>query len=315
MQTFRFLCSFLFFLLCVCPLSVHSQQINNIRFEPKGKFVFIFYDLTGEKGQRFVVNVYCSVDNEKSWGNPLQKVSGDVGEKQVLGLSKKITWDVLSEMEELTGQISFKVEAIMTSGFLTDKRDGKKYKWVRIGSQDWMARNLNTGQRINISKSHSNNGIIEKYCYNDLETNCDIYGGLYQWGEVIQYANVKGMNSICPDGWKIPTESDWSLLYEYLGGFREALKKMKETGTAHWLSSNEQSTNETGFTALPGGLALFHNYKDLKKYMYINQCAYIWEESDTEISNPHGAFFGGDNCGYTGYAKDDFGFSLRCIRE
>ena len=94
------------------------------------------------------------------------------------------------------------------SDTFTDSRDNQTYKWVKIGSQVWMAENLNVGTRINSGlweQVQTNNGTIEKYCYDNTESNCDIYGGLYEWNEMIQYASfddetIGTIQGICPDG-------------------------------------------------------------------------------------------------------------------
>ncbi|MBK6964411.1 MAG: hypothetical protein IPH20_10880 [Bacteroidales bacterium] len=65
--------------------------------------------------------------------------------------------------------------------------DSSNYTIVKIGTQTWMAENLNVGQRINGNWTQTNNNIFEKYCYANLESNCDEYGGLYQWNEMMQY--------------------------------------------------------------------------------------------------------------------------------
>ena len=142
---------------------------------------------------------------------------------------------------------------------VTDK-DGNVYKTVQIGSQCWMAENLRVGIPIDGSLDQTNNGIIEKYSYNNLITNCDIYGGLYQWDEMMQYnapndyesfGTIKG---ICPDGWHIPTSFEINLLISYLGGTEgDVGGKLKESGLSHWSAPNYGATNESGFTALPSG--------------------------------------------------------------
>ena len=140
----------------------------------------------------------------------------------------------------------------------TDVRDGKIYTTVLIVTQCWMAQNLNVGVRINSTINQTNNGIIEKYCYANLESNCHLYGGLYQWDEVMQYVTNEGTQGICPAGWHIPTNTEWTTLTNYLGIESIAGGKIKATGTIQagtglWNEPNTGATNSSGFTALPGG--------------------------------------------------------------
>jgi len=98
----------------------------------------------------------------------------------------------------------------------------------------------------------SNNSEIEKYCYgNDLNT-CLTYGGLYQWNEMMQYSLIPSVQGICPSGWHIGSMNEWQTLTNFLGGSGVAGDKMKESGYVHWNPPNT-GTNESGFTALPGG--------------------------------------------------------------
>ncbi len=99
-----------------------------------------------------------------------------------------------------------------TSGTFVDARDGQEYAWVKIGDQTWMAENLNVGNMINGVNDQINNSTIEKYCYENLESNCDIYGGLYQWNEMMQYVTTEDAQGICPEGWHIPSDAQWHAL-------------------------------------------------------------------------------------------------------
>lgn len=147
---------------------------------------------------------------------------------------------------------------------VTDPRDSKSYNTVLIGTQCWLSQNLNTGTRINDDTEQSNNGSIEKYCYNNIESNCDIFGGLYQWAEMVQYLNggtntsswspvpSGSVQGICMSGWHIPSYSEWAALLTEL--FSDQGGKMKESGFAHWASPNTGATNSSGFTGLPGGI-------------------------------------------------------------
>jgi uncharacterized protein (TIGR02145 family) len=100
---------------------------------------------------------------------------------------------------------------------LLDSRDGQKYATIFIGTQCWMAENLNIGTRINGNMNQTNNSIIEKYAYADDDSNADMYGGLYQWDEAMQYSTTEGMRGICPDGWHLPTDTEWKALEMALG--------------------------------------------------------------------------------------------------
>jgi uncharacterized protein (TIGR02145 family) len=135
--------------------------------------------------------------------------------------------------------------------FTVTDTEGKTYNTVAIGSQCWMAENLNTGNRIDGINDQLDNSQIEKYCYNNQEINCDIYGGLYQWNEMMQYVISVPAQGICPAGWHLPVDTEWTVLTDFLGGMAVAGGKLKDT-TLFW-NPNNGATNESGFTALPAG--------------------------------------------------------------
>lgn len=142
-----------------------------------------------------------------------------------------------------------------TYGTLKDI-DGNVYKTIVIGTQTWMAENLKTTK---YSNGDSINYITDEelwetttegawtYYKNNSTLNAD-YGKLYNW------LAVEDPRNICPSGWHIPDDPEWEGLLTYLGGYEIAGAKMKETGLNHFLYSNEGSTNESGFTGLPGGM-------------------------------------------------------------
>jgi uncharacterized protein (TIGR02145 family) len=96
---------------------------------------------------------------------------------------------------------------------LTDIRDSKVYQTVQIGSQCWLASNLNFGTILASSQDQRDNCVSEKYCYNDNPTNCTSFGGLYQWDELMLYDNTPADQGFCPPAWHIPTENDWNTLF------------------------------------------------------------------------------------------------------
>jgi len=225
----------------------------------------------------------------------------------------KITVNELkTENTRPTGAIGSPSSNKSCPGSITDSRDGKIYKTVQIGTQCWMAENLNVGILIESSQEQTNNGRIEKYCYDNNEANCNVYGGLYQWNELMQYDTAEGAKGLCPDGWHIPTDAEWSTLTAYLGGEKVAGGKMKEARTTHWRSPNKGASNSSGFTALPGGICFSNG-----NFFVLTDAAYFW--SSSKCSTAIAAW--GKLLGYNRetVGRHDYGridsFSARCLRD
>jgi len=89
---------------------------------------------------------------------------------------------------------------------------GQIYNTILIENQCWLKENLNVGIMINGSENQSNNSTIEKYCFDDDSINCETFGALYQWNEIMQYTTDTITQGICPIGWHIPTDFDWKVL-------------------------------------------------------------------------------------------------------
>jgi len=167
---------------------------------------------------------------------------------------------------------------------LIDSRDGQTYKTVQIGNQCWMAENLNIG--VMVYGGQANNGTIEKNCYSNNPTNCDIYGGLYQWSEAMQYVYNQGAQGICPNGWHIPADYEWVNMETSLGLNQDVYAyswrlsgdvggKLKEQGTLHWAYPNNVSSSSTGFLALPGGGIFSNNFSYLTTYSFFWTSTYV----------------------------------------
>jgi uncharacterized protein (TIGR02145 family) len=162
--------------------------------------------------------------------------------------------DVIEALPEGNEIFIFEItEGIPCPGAPTITYEGQTYNTVQIGSQCWMAENLNVGTMIPGLNEMSNDGIIEKYCYDNNNENCDEYGGLYQWQEMMQYENLMGVQGICPEGWHLPEDLEWGILNFNLGGASVSGGKMKEAGFSHWNPPNTGATNASGYAALPGG--------------------------------------------------------------
>jgi uncharacterized protein (TIGR02145 family) len=197
------------------------------------------------------------------------------------------------------------------NGTVTDI-EGNMYKTVTIGTQNWMAENLKTtkykdGTAIpNVTDNTAwKNLIAPAYCwYNNDILNKTPYGALYNWYTV-------NTGKLCPSGWHVPTDEEWTVLSTYLGGLSIAGGKLKETGTGHWLNPNTGATNETGFTALPGG------YRDSDNSLFVEiKTTCIWL-SLSEYQN--GALlrrldYNLNNVGRGDGSKKN-GCSVRCIKD
>jgi uncharacterized protein (TIGR02145 family) len=131
---------------------------------------------------------------------------------------------------------------------------GQTYHTVLIGTQYWLKEILNVGTKIFGSTVQSNNGIIEKYCYDNLAANCITYGGLYQWNETMQYSasgcNIQG---ICPSGWHIlPLDAELSTLSSAVSGDGNPLKAIGQG------VNNGTGSDTSGFSALLTGYRLYN---------------------------------------------------------
>jgi uncharacterized protein (TIGR02145 family) len=195
-------------------------------------------------------------------------------------------------------------------GIPTVTYGGQVYNTVLIGSQCWLKENLNIGTRIS-GQEQTDNGIIEKYCYNDNEANCNTYGGLYQWNEMMQYTTNSGVQGICPSEWHIPTDGEWSILSTYLDGESVAGGKLKEAGFEHWDPPNTGADNSSGFTALPGGY-----YSFTSGSYNINEQGIFWTSS--KVTNTwiwaRQLNYNYANIERPQYAKSQ-GSSVRCLKN
>jgi uncharacterized protein (TIGR02145 family) len=188
-----------------------------------------------------------------------------------------------------------------------------EYRAVKIGDQIWMTENLNVDHYRNGDPIPEVQDLDEwvnlktgAWCYYDNDPdNGEIYGKLYNW-----YA-VNDPRGLAPEGWHIPTDKEWQILIDYLGGEDVAGDKMKENGTKHWDARNEGATNESGFTALPGGYRYGNG-----NFARMGDNAYFW--SSTEYGSYNGRFrylMSGRSLVDRYHYDWDGGMSVRCIRD
>lgn len=148
----------------------------------------------------------------------------------------------------------------------TDARDSRVYNQITIGTQCWMAENLNIGTRINSGSGgqvQTDNGTIEKFCYSDAEANCNADGGLYEWDEMMDYnasdaGNPGTTQGICPAGWHVPTDAEWCVMENNVEAGTDAtcnISGWRGTNTGDEMKDDNtwNGTNTSGFSALPNG--------------------------------------------------------------
>jgi uncharacterized protein (TIGR02145 family) len=191
--------------------------------------------------------------------------------------------------------------------------DGNYYSVVTIGTQTWMAENLKTthyrnGDAIgNVTDNTAWAGLSTgAWCdYNNDAANGTKYGHLYNW-----YAASDNSN-IAPMGWHVPTDADWTTLTTYLGNESISGGKLKEAGMLNWISPNVGATNETGFSALPGG-----GRDGDGTFNSLGGSGTWWTVSEGDATHAWYRFmiFGSSIVFRDYYYKSD-GFSVRCVRD
>ena len=207
-------------------------------------------------------------------------------------------------------ELSFSTTGSSCPGLANLNYGGVTYNTIQIGTQCWLKENLNIGNRIDLTANQTNNSVIEKYCYNDLESNCDVYGGLYQWDEIMQYSTSQGAQGICPTDWHIATDAEYTILTSFLGGESVAAGKMDEAGNSHWLNNNPGRINSSLFTAIPGGVRGLDGYN-----WYLGYDAIFWSSTQSDVPNAWRRDLGGGVQVTRNSVTKLTGNSVRCIKN
>ena len=180
------------------------------------------------------------------------------------------------------------------TGSLIDERDGQIYKTVTIGSQTWMAENLNYDFKLH-GESYDN------YCYMD---HCTIYGRYYTWEVAL---------NVCPTGWHLPDTTEWHALYRAIGEDPYAMQAM---GVVKW----ENATNASGFSALPAGGGSFGPGYNNYVFKEVESCALFWSATKQEkspfstLEYAYRWYVDSDIASVTGESVAN-GLSVRCLKD
>ena len=196
-------------------------------------------------------------------------------------------------------------------GTFIDERDCREYRWTQIGTQKWMAENLNYGTRIDGAKNMTDNSLVEKYCYNNQDSMCNVYGGLYQWHEAMGLNDscmtksckdqVQPENQgICPDGWLLSSNNSWKILFTHSS---DQLKS-----SIRW-NQKYFGTDNFGFSAFGAG----ERDESVNLFVFVDQVGAWW----TSTGNIQGA--GNASIADTAstgtirpFISKAFGSSIRC---
>jgi len=196
------------------------------------------------------------------------------------------------------------------------------YKEVVIGKQIWMAENL--AYLPSVSPPSSGSSVSFYYYVVGYEgssvsaakatENFETYGVLYNWPAAMQACDccIYVSNGVCPVGWHLPNDAEWTELTDFLGGESVAGGKMKEEGIVHWKDENISATNESGFTGLPGS----YRSKTYGTFVNFGTYAMFWSSTDYNTTDAKGrGLYNLDGKVYNYNYFKDHGFSVRCIKD
>ena len=248
--------------------------------------------------------------------NPATEFTG------IPGNTYTLRWTIYNTCDSTNDDVIINFRSITCPGIPTITYGGQVYNTVLIGEQCWLKESLNIGVMIDGVDTAFNNGTIEKYCFNDLESNCDIYGGMYLWHEAMQYSTTPGSQGICPAGWHIPTDDEWKIL-------EGTVDSQYPVGDPEWdnlatrgfdAGFNLKSTygwmydgngiDLYGFTVLPGGINNSHNFINFETGTD------FWSSTENDYYTKIGrAFFFNVDGVYRINAWYTNGFYIRCLKD
>ncbi|MCD4792483.1 MAG: fibrobacter succinogenes major paralogous domain-containing protein [Bacteroidales bacterium] len=261
---------------------------------------------------------------------------------EITGLTENKTYYVRAYATNDGGTSYGEEKMFTTAPYQITDIDGNIYNTVVIGNQIWLKENLkvtryHNGTGILLVEDHivwadlGDNNTDDAYCYynNNNEGEADTYGALYTWAAamgdnaVSSNTNPSGVQGVCPDDWHLPSDAEWKELEMELGmtqaqadatGWRGTDEggKMKEAGITHWDNPNTDATNESGFTALPGG----YRHYDHGDFGGLGSNSYFWSATEYDATYAWYRRLLYDNSGVNrGSSNKSYGFSVRCLRD
>lgn len=262
-------------------------------------------------GSSGATSYILQVSKNSSFSNFVYNQSGLTNtSQQITGLIKisKYFWRVIA-VNSFGKTVESEIWSFTTLGTCVGTPivtyDGKTYHTVQIGSQCWLKENLDVGVMIQGTENASDNGAIEKYCYDNNSANCTTYGGLYQWNEAMQYVTTEKAKGICPTGWHIPTQAEFQTLAAAVGDDGNKLKR-EDQGTGSGVG-----TNTSGFSGLlAGGLDASGGFDGL------GGTTTFWSSTEYSATSAYYLYLSINVSGIgLNKGNKEFGFSIRCLKD
>lgn len=265
----------------------------------------------------FLCGIYMGVlQNPETTGTQFQ-IGSEAGTYlgQISGLTPETEYFVKAyvknaDVENLAEELTFTTPAMITD------IDDNVYETVILGDQVWMAENLRTihylnGDPIDSTDPATLDISVEdtpeyQWSYDGDDANTQIYGQLYT------YYTISDTRKVCPAGWHVPSDSEWTLLESTLGGYDIAGSKLKESGNDHWVSPyNTDATNESLYTALPGG---YRNNNG--EFSHTENYGYWWTSTESSDLNTwvRSLYVQSSQITREDFSKKN-GVSVRCIKD
>ena len=291
-----------------------NPVVSNVAFSISGTTVTVTYNVSDAEQSTVTISMYVSSDGGGTWDYYYGSASGAIGAGVSTGNGKTITWTYSGSYNpDFKIRINANDETVGGSpcpGIATIYYGGKTYNTIQIGTQCWLKENLDIGTKIAGSLNQTDNSIIEKYCYGDLDANCTTYGGLYQWNEAMQYVTTVNTQGICPTGWHIPQYFELQILKNSACDNSNILKAVSQ-GTESGVG-----TNTSGFSYLLAGYRYTNG-----TFTYLGTNGYIWSTNTYDEAQTQAYYMevlGSTSTIYLGqyfYRPISYGYSIRCLKD
>jgi len=260
----------------------------------------------------------------------IQSFSFNLGDELLyIGYANSLQTGMLDIPETSATYILQFATNISCPGMPTVTYEGQVYNTIQVFSQCWLKENLNVGTMIEGIEDMTNNNIIEKYCYYDMELICNSYGGLYQWDEIMQYTNQEGIQGICPPDWHIPTDEDLKVLEgavdsQYGIGDQiwdidgdNGLDAGTNLKTTSGWNDGGNGTDLFGYSGMPSGF----RDTNIGNFMEEGDNCFLWTSTvySSDLSKWGFAWTHNLMKNKSGVRHHDYdkttGFSVRCVRD